>query len=173
MYKIKAKKGYNVIIEDLGLVLRSQSEGIDVDKKAFDNSEDAKKALKFIEISESEDVVNKEINKVDDKILQVGDNSFVVRPAFEENPEDVFVAKPAGVDQVIEQKTEVKEIVEETKLDTVEIKEEVAKEVKEEIVKETKKEVAKEIKKETIGEVKKEVKVVKDKKPVAKKNAKK
>lgn len=168
MYKIKAKQGYNVIIEDLNITLRSHGSSIDVDKKIFDESADAKKVLNFIEIvdlGDIESITDEKINEINNEILQVGDNSFVARSAFEKNPEDVFIAKPAYIDQVVEQTNEIKndeilnqeiEVIPETE-EMQEVKK--VKEVKE---------VAK------IKEIKKVVnKTVKDKKPSAKKNAKK
>lgn len=175
MYKIKAKLGYNVIIEDLDIILRSYGNIVEVSKTLFDTSKDAKKVLNFIDIVDCKDNTNEKIEKNNDEILQVGDNSFVTRPALESNPKDVFIAKPAYIDQVIEQKA--KEIIEDKPIE-IETNEIIKQEV--EAIEETK-----EIEKNEITEVvaeqaievketKKEVKkVVKDKKPSARKNVKK
>lgn len=117
MYRIKAKPGYNVIIKDLGITFRSSGDWISVEKAIFNSSEDAKRMANLLLIEDAEDI--KEENKIDNKdehILQVAETSFVTRPAFEENPKDVFVANPTIIDVDQNLETEKVEIpVEEVK----------------------------------------------------------
>lgn len=118
MYRIKAKPGYNVIVKDLGITFRSAGDWINVEKAIFDSSEDAKRVANLLLIEGAEDI--KTENKVEDivkedNILQVAETSFVTRPAFEENPKDVFIANPSIIDvsQVVEAAKEVEVPVEE------------------------------------------------------------
>ena len=178
MYKIKAKQGYNVIIRDLGFTLRSGGDWTDIDDESFDNSVDIKKFKDLIEIAEINGEVEKkekkEIIETDNTILQVGETSFITRPAFEENPKDVFIAQPKGIDEnnVVEnQSTILDDITENTTEDvnSIEVQDPVLaieETTKNEEVKETIVETVKVIPTETV-EVKKEeeVKVIKNKKP--------
>lgn len=128
MYRIKAKPGYNVIIRDLGITFSSGGGWIKVDKKKFDNSKDAKRMTKFLIIEEIDIQKEKKINNnilPDDNIPPAIKTIFVTRPAFEENPKDVFVAQPKGIDEIpiIEEIKKIEEViapVEEAKIETVE-----------------------------------------------------
>lgn len=175
MYKIKAKQGYNVIINDLGLTLRSSGNWVDIDDESFENSNDIKKLKHLIEIANIDgEVEKKETIQNNDTILQVGETSFVTRPSFEENPKDVFIAQPKGIDEnnVVEtQSTILDDVIENTTEDvnTVEFQDTILvteEATKNEEIKETVVETVEVIPTETV-EVKKEeeIKVIKDKKP--------
>lgn len=119
MYRIKAKPGYNVIVSDLGITFRP-SGWITINKAKFDNSKVAKKVAHLLIIEEIGTI--KEEKKVKDNIIQTANTNLTTRSAFEENPKDVFVAEPVGIDEmpIIEEKEEVIVPIEETKNETVE-----------------------------------------------------
>ena len=119
MYRIKAKPGYNVIVSDLGITFRPGG-WITIDKAKFDNSKVAKKVAHLLIIEEIGTI--KEEKKVEDNIIQTANTNLTTRSAFEENPKDVFVAEPVGVDEIpiIEEKEEVIVPIEETKIETAE-----------------------------------------------------
>ena len=48
--RIKAKKGYNIVINDINISLQNGKDYIDVDDELFNSSADAKRVLKFIDI---------------------------------------------------------------------------------------------------------------------------
>lgn len=99
--KIKAKKGYNVIINDLNLSLSSNGKSIEVDEEKFNNSTDAKQLLKFIEIIK-DDVNTNEVtstksnnnvqaNKVSDQAFVIGsDNNKPIENAVLMDPDNAI-----------------------------------------------------------------------------------
>lgn len=115
--KIKAKKGFNVILKDLGIILQSESNNwIEVNKELFENSNDARKFAKIIEVSEIETetvaVVEEKTNNPVNEVIQVNDTSFIVNPKEEEkNVENVFIKEQEII--VNEEKEEVAETVKE------------------------------------------------------------
>jgi hypothetical protein len=119
VYRIKAKPGYNVIVSDLGITFRPGG-WITINKAKFDNSKVAKKVAHLLIIEEIGTI--KEEKKVKDNIIQTANTNLTTRSAFEENPKDVFVAEPVGIDEmpIIEEKEEVIVPIEETKNETVE-----------------------------------------------------
>ena len=48
--RIKAKQGYNIVINDINISLQNGKDYIDVDDELFNGSSDAKRVLKFIDI---------------------------------------------------------------------------------------------------------------------------
>lgn len=130
MLKIKAKKGYNVIIADLNLTLRSDGDWIEVDKQTFENSEDVKKLKKLIEIAELElNVKEKKEEVIDNEntVLQVAETSFVVSPKVETEKNEVFIKEEPIVEEAVEA-IEGEEEIEGTVLD-IDIEEEVKEEI--------------------------------------------
>lgn len=88
--KIRAKKGFNIIIKDLGITLRSEKrDWVDVSKEDYDNSRDIKSFLSFIEVS------NKGALK-DDLVIEDNDTLATQKAFLREgrvftNPDDVYV----------------------------------------------------------------------------------
>ena len=122
--KIKAKKGYNVIINDLNISLSANGKSVIVDEEAFNNSIDAKQLSKFIEIiNDDTDVsssaasapnINVQANKVSDQAFVIGtDNNKPIGNAVLMDPDNVIqqpikkIAKvnDATVIQPVENKT--------------------------------------------------------------------
>lgn len=149
--KVKAKPGFNIVVKDLGLSLRSETKDwIEVDKEKFNASVDVRSVRKLIliegEDTVAETTVAEEKKEVEAKVT--GEGAFVMAGPDEKKPEGIFVAQPktspeANTTAILDQapvpapkakvldETEVVEPVAET---VAEVKETVveAKEVKEE-----------------------------------------
>lgn len=79
--KIKAKKGYNVIINDLNISLSANGKSVIVDEEAFNNSIDAKQLSKFIEIINDDtdtDVSSSAASNINVQVSKVSDQAFVM-----------------------------------------------------------------------------------------------
>lgn len=99
--KIKAKKGYNVVINDLNISLSTGGKSVIVDEEAFNNSIDAKQLSKFIEIindntdtdvsSSAAPNINVQANKVSDQAFVMGtDNNKPIENAVLMDPDNVI-----------------------------------------------------------------------------------
>lgn len=121
MYRIKPKKGYNVIISDLNLVLKSANDTwINVEEDKLNNSTDAKAVWNLLIIEDAAKVDDKKKEtKKETKPVQTEKTTFVAHEKKEKQPEGVFVAQPKEVEEIkVEEKTEEK--VEEVKTEKVE-----------------------------------------------------
>ena len=80
--KIRAKKGYNVVLNDLNIALSSNGKAIEVNEEQFNSSTDAKQLIKFIDIVTQEEEKKEvksntlSVNKVADKAFVVGNEQF-------------------------------------------------------------------------------------------------
>lgn len=163
MYRIKAKPGFNIIIKDLNLSLRSETKGfISISKEAFDASRDAQSVLNYIIVEGAENAVETVTVTADATIQQTAEGAFVRAGHLQTNPDDVFVAQPKSSPETLSRATIqadiapvfiAQPIVEETPVkdeapafianpvEAKEVQEEIKPEVKEEVktaVKETK-----------------------------------
>lgn len=149
MYKIKSKKGFNVIIADINITLDHDSESwIYVDEKIYDKSEDAKKLSKLIIKCKADD---KKTQNEEDSVGQYDIKN--VQNMFVKDPENILVDenKIDNTEIKIEEQSIVinKEIVSVEKTEVEEIKLEDKKaETKAETKTETKKETNKKAKKD-------------------------
>ena len=167
--KIKAKKGYNIIINDINISLHHGAKPVYVDDETFNNSADVKRLQQFIEIVKDEDIEEqKEDNSNVTKIVQNSGNTFVIdtEQSQQKVTKGVVIADPnnevknaktikaATVEKKVEPAIEKKV---ETKTDTkTEIKAETEKkaEVKNEVKNETNVDVKAEIKNGKVDEIK-------------------
>lgn len=122
MYRIKPKKGYNVIISDLNLVLKSANDTwVNVEEDKLNNSTDAKAVWNLLIIEDAAKVDDKKKEtKKETKPVQTEKTTFVAHEKKEKQPEGVFVAQPKEEvkEEKVEEKTEEK--VEEVKTEKVE-----------------------------------------------------
>ena len=83
--KIRAKTGYNIVINDLKIALSTNGKIIEVDEQQFHESSDAKQLMKFIEIINDDNEDNSitanenkstlQANKVADQAFVIGSNN--------------------------------------------------------------------------------------------------
>lgn len=111
MYRIKPKKGYNVVLKDMGLVLRTEKdEWVEVDEELFNNSNDAKRLKDLIIIEGQENKIEKvkdvQPKSKQDAVYSVPENAFVVGTRTYKNPDDVFVKTQNDIVDPITQVTE-------------------------------------------------------------------
>lgn len=148
-YRVKAKPGFNIVVKDLGLSFRSETNWIDVDKERFDASADVRSVRKFLLVEGQDTESEKVATASDNGIVQTNGGAFVREGHVQENPADVFVAQPktspeasttAPIETVpvtkVAEKTEVVETTKEVVEEIVEAKE-VIEEVKAEVVEKT------------------------------------
>lgn len=106
MYRIKPKPGYNVIIKDLSLSLKSyQTKWTYITEEKFDNSADIKsvKNLLLIEKVDSKDSETETV-EIKAEVEEIkSDKVFVSEGRTYKNPDDVFVKMPDNIiDPIIE-----------------------------------------------------------------------
>jgi len=96
--KIKAKKGYNIVLNDLKIALSSNGKIVEVDKEQFNTSIDAKQLSKFIEIvNENNQIADNTVsainnltaNKVADQAFVIGSNQQTIENAVLMDPDNV------------------------------------------------------------------------------------
>lgn len=113
--KIRAKNGFNLIIKDIGLTLKSEKrEWIEISEKDYNSSSDIKSFSDFIEIydskKESKDLMDESKNK---KVENKKETIFVKDGRTYENPSDTFVKYEYDIVEI--SKEDEKEIIEEEK----------------------------------------------------------
>ena len=120
MYRIKPKKGYSVLIKDLGLKLDAfQDNWKYVAKEEFDSSADAQSIKDLLHIEDASKPVNPvKVLEENHGIAEVAPKVFVARKEVDGVSSDIFVAQP-------QETIEVKETVEvkETEVKETEVKE--------------------------------------------------
>ena len=121
--QIKAKPGYNIIINDINIALRAENDQwIPVDKEVFEASADAKKLKDFIVIDETGKEKNKELQIGVQKATKIGSAQVVGKSDEIKGPdsEGVFMATAEKSENTVEKlTTEIvdKPVVEPTELE--------------------------------------------------------
>ena len=157
--RIKAKQGYNVILNDINIALQSGRDFIEIDEKLFNKSNDAKKFQHLIEIDTGKAKKTKKADKTPLNIVQTASNIFIADTNQTINTDkSIEEPKPENILDNIE----IHQIEKDVIVDTVSVKNEVQKTAKiddKKIKVEEKKTVneVKPIKNETKNEVKNEV----------------
>ena len=160
MYKIKAKKGVQILVSDLNMII-SDSHYVEIDEEQYKKSNDLKKIEKYLvfekiakeEISEikKDEEIESELDKQEDL-----SNKIYIKNLDDIN-DDIIVEEQAQYEKfIMDHNLDIINInnIEEKSKEEVEIKEEVKEEAKEEI----KEEAEEEIKEKPVKKVKKEVK---------------
>ena len=169
MYKIKAKKGLQILVSDLNMII-SDSHYVEIDEEQYKKSNDLKKIEKYLVF---EKIVKEEISEIkkDEEIEpELEKQEDLSNKIYIKNLDDI------NDDIVIEEQIQYEKFImdhnlaiininniEEKSKEEVEIKkelenEEVKEEVKEEAKEEIKEETEEEIKEKPVKKVKKEVK---------------
>ncbi|MFW6015064.1 MAG: hypothetical protein ACOCRK_01350 [bacterium] len=97
MYRVKAKPGRNVIINELGLSINySSTSWIYIEKEKFDNSTEVQRIIKYLIVEDANSPIEEDKNDDSNKrqIIKVEENADVTEGHTMENPDDVFVASP-------------------------------------------------------------------------------
>ena len=89
--KIRAKKGFNIVVKDLGITLRSEKKDwLEISDEDYHNSKDIKSLLKFIETKNGKAKKEDLEEKVDDKPLST-ETAFCREGRLYSNPKDVYI----------------------------------------------------------------------------------
>lgn len=108
--KIRAKRGYNIIINDINIILSSENDTfVEVDDETWNNSKDKNSIMQFIEFDDGKQ--NKKVSKVDKTVVKQQNDNFVVDVKNKpEHKSDVLIADPnnelGGSNSIIELKQE-------------------------------------------------------------------
>ena len=169
MYKIKAKKGVQILVSDLNMII-SDSHYVEIDEEQYKKSNDLKKIEKYLvfekivkeEISEikKDEEIEPELEKQEDL-----SNKIYIKNLDDIN-DDIVIEEQIQYEKfIMDHNLDIINInnIEEKSKEEVEIKkelenEEVKEEVKEEAKEEIKEETEEEIKEKPVKKVKKEVK---------------
>ena len=97
--KIRAKKGYNIIINDLKIALSTNGKIIEVDEQQFNESADAKQLKNFIEIVNDNEENTIFTNEIQSKIQvnKVTDQAFVIGTNNNKSIENAVLMDPNNV----------------------------------------------------------------------------
>ena len=169
MYKIKAKKGVQILVSDLNMII-CDSHYVEIDEEQYKKSNDLKKIEKYLvfekiakeEISEikKDEEIEPELEKQEDL-----SNKIYIKNLDDIN-DDIIVEEQIQYEKfIMDHNLDIINInnIEEKSKEEVEIKkelenEEIKEEVKEEAKEEIKEEAEEEIKEKPVKKVKKEVK---------------
>lgn len=169
MYKIKAKKGVQILVSDLNMII-SDSHYVEIDEEQYKKSNDLKKIEKYLvfekivkeEISEikKDEEIEPELEKQEDL-----SNKIYIKNLDDIN-DDIVIEEQIQYEKfIMDHNLDIINInnIEEKSKEEVEIKkelenEEIKEEVKEEAKEEIKEEAEEEIKEKPVKKVKKEVK---------------
>ena len=169
MYKIKAKKGVQILVSDLNMII-CDSHYVEIDEEQYKKSNDLKKIEKYLvfekiakeEISEikKDEEIESELEKQEDL-----SNKIYIKNLDDIN-DDIVVEEQIQYEKfIMDHNLDIINInnIEEKSKEEVEIKkelenEEIKEEVKEEAKEEIKEEAEEEIKEKPVKKVKKEVK---------------
>ena len=169
MYKIKAKKGVQILVSDLNMII-SDSHYVEIDEEQYKKSNDLKKIEKYLvfekivkeEISEikKDEEIEPELEKQEDL-----SNKIYIKNLDDIN-DDIVIEEQIQYEKfIMDHNLDIINInnIEEKSKEEVEIKkelenEEIKEEVKEEAKEEIKEEADEEIKEKPVKKVKKEVK---------------
>ena len=169
MYKIKAKKGVQILVSDLNMII-SDSHYVEIDEEQYKKSNDLKKIEKYLvfekivkeEISEikKDEEIEPELEKQEDL-----SNKIYIKNLDDIN-DDIVIEEQIQYEKfIMDHNLDIINInnIEEKSKEEVEIKkelenEEIKEEVKEEAKEEIKEEAEEEIKEKPVKKVKKEIK---------------
>ena len=169
MYKIKAKKGVQILVSDLNMII-SDSHYVEIDEEQYKKSNDLKKIEKYLvfekivkeEISEikKDEEIEPELEKQEDL-----SNKIYIKNLDDIN-DDIVIEEQIQYEKfIMDHNLDIINInnIEEKSKEEVEIKkelenEEIKEEVKEEAKEEIKEEAEEEIKEKPVKKIKKEVK---------------
>ena len=171
MYKIKAKKGVQILVSDLNMII-SDSHYVEIDEEQYKKSNDLKKIEKYLvfekivkeEISEikKDEEIEPELEKQEDL-----SNKIYIKNLDDIN-DDIVIEEQIQYEKfIMDHNLDIINInnIEEKSKEEVEIKKELEnEEIKEEAKEEIKEEAEEEIKEKPVKKVKKEVKVKKQNK---------
>jgi hypothetical protein len=106
LYRIRAKEGYNIILNDLGIKLRSNADKwTEVDEDLFNNSKDVQKVIALIIKDNGSNKTATKINTINN-VVEVKQDVFVRGDGTFKNPPNVFVAEV--IDEEVKINTEIK-----------------------------------------------------------------
>lgn len=165
MYKIKAKKGVQILVSDLNMII-SDSHYVEIDEEQYKKSNDLKKIEKYLvfekivkeEISEikKDEEIEPELEKQEDL-----SNKIYIKNLDDIN-DDIVIEEQIQYEKfIMDHNLDIINInnIEEKSKEEVEIKKELEnEEIKEEAKEEIKEEAEEEIKEKPVKKVKKEVK---------------
>ena len=121
MYRIKPHKGYNVLINDLGIRLDAEQDWKYIAKEAFDSSSDAQSVKDVLHIEDASKVTKPakpaKVLEESHGIAEVAPKAFVARKEIEGVSSDIFVAQPQETTEVKEVEVKAEEVA-----PTVEVK---------------------------------------------------
>ena len=165
MYKIKAKKGVQILVSDLNMVI-SDSHYVEIDEEQYKKSNDLKKIEKYLVFEKIEKEEISEIKKDEEIEPELEKQEDLSNKIYIKNLDDI------NDDIVIEEQIQYEKFImdhnldiininniEEKSKEEVEIKKELEnEEIKEEVKEEAKEEIKEENKEKPVKKVKKEVK---------------